>query len=129
MCIRDRDSGVLFSASASYKIAPTTFAYARYAGGFRPGVGRVLPGPICGPDFAALGIDPATIPPFTRPEKLDSYEAGLRQSSRDGRFSASLTGFIIKSVSYTHLDVYKRQILFLQQSSTEIEKPIKLLPK
>ncbi len=91
-----KDSGVLFSASASYKITPTTFAYARYAGGFRPGVGRVLPGPICGPDFAALGIDPATIPPFTRPEKLDSYEAGLRQSSRDGRFSASLTGFIIK---------------------------------
>ncbi|MGV3482662.1 MAG: TonB-dependent receptor [Sphingobium sp.] len=91
-----KDSGALFSASASYKIAPTTFAYARYAGGFRPGVGRVLPGPICGPDFDALGIDPATIPPFTKPEKLDSYEAGIRQSSRDGRFSASLTGFVIK---------------------------------
>ncbi|WP_411341671.1 TonB-dependent receptor [Sphingopyxis sp. J-6] len=91
-----KDSGTLFSASASYKLTPTFFAYARYAGGFRPGVGRALPGPVCDPDFAELGIDPATIPPFTRPEKLDSYEAGVRKASRDGRFSASLTGFVIK---------------------------------
>lgn len=91
-----KDHGAIFSASASYKVTPTTFAYARYAGGFRPGVGRVLPGPVCDPDFATLGIDPSTIPPFTRPEKLDSYEAGVRQSTRDGRFSIGVTGFVIK---------------------------------
>jgi outer membrane receptor protein involved in Fe transport len=91
-----KDSGALFSAAASYKLTPTLFTYARYAGGFRPGVGRVLPGPICNPDFEALGIDPSTIPPFTKSEKLDSYEAGIRKSTRDGRFSLSLTGFIIK---------------------------------
>ena len=91
-----RDHGALFSASASYKLTPRTFVYGRYAGGFRPGVGRVLPGPVCDPDFAALGIDPSTLQPFTNPEKLDSYEAGIRQSTRDGRFSIGLTGYVIK---------------------------------
>ncbi|WP_447765805.1 TonB-dependent receptor [Sphingopyxis panaciterrae] len=91
-----KDSGTLFSASGSFKLTPTLFTYARYAGGFRPGVGRIVPGPICDADFASLGIDPATISPFTNAEKLDSYEAGIRKSSRDGRFSASLTGFVIK---------------------------------
>lgn len=88
--------GAIFSGSASYKITPTTFAYARYAGGFRPGVGRSLPGPVCDPDFATLGINPASIPRFTKPEKLDSYEAGVRQSTTDGRFSIGVTGFVIK---------------------------------
>ncbi|MBB4632945.1 TonB-dependent receptor domain-containing protein [Sphingosinicella soli] len=91
-----KDSGTLFSASASYKFTPETFAYARYAGGFRPGVGRILPGPVCNPDFQALGIDPSTIAPFTGPEKLNSYEAGVRQSSSDGRFSVGVTGYVIK---------------------------------
>lgn len=91
-----KDKGTLFSASASYKLSRETFAYARYAGGFRPGVGRILPGPVCDPDFEALGIDPSTIEPFTRPEKLDSYEAGIRQTSRDGRFSIGVTGYVIK---------------------------------
>lgn len=91
-----RDSGTLFSASASYKITPTFFTYARYAEGFRPGVGRAIPGPVCDADFQELGIDPASIPPFTKAEKVDSYEAGVRKSSADGRFSASVTGFVIK---------------------------------
>lgn len=91
-----RDHGALFSASASYKLTPVTFLYARYAGGFRPGVGRVLPGPVCDADFAELGIDRLTLQPFTQPEKLDSYEAGIRQSTRDGRFSIGVTGYVIK---------------------------------
>ena len=91
-----KDKGTLFSASASYKVTPRTFAFARFAQGFRPGVGRILPGPVCDPDFATLGIDPSSLPAFTKAEKLDSYEGGLRTSSRDGRFSIGATGYVIK---------------------------------
>lgn len=91
-----KDSGALFSVSASYKLTRDTFLYARYAGGYRPGVGRTVPGASCIPDFVTLGIDPNTIQPFTNAEKIDSYEAAIRQSSRDGRFSIGATGYVIK---------------------------------
>jgi outer membrane receptor protein involved in Fe transport len=94
--VTSKNSGALFSASASYKPARNTFLYARYAGGYRPGVGRTVPGAACIPDFVTLGIDPNSIEPFTKAEKLDSYEAAIRQSSRDGRFSVGATGFVIK---------------------------------
>ncbi|MBB6427907.1 TonB-dependent receptor [Sphingopyxis sp. JAI128] len=95
-----RDSGLLFGESASaYSIsedADTFLAglrwratdnilfYARAASGYRPGASRGVP-PGAPPGFAD----------FYTSDSLWSYEAGVKATGLNGRFSAELSGFWI----------------------------------
>ncbi|MBY8825021.1 TonB-dependent receptor [Sphingomonas colocasiae] len=93
---RVRSKGELYSATGSFQLTPRLFAYARYSEGFRPGQSRALPGALCDLDFRNLGIDRASLQPFTDPEKLKNKEAGIRFTSADNSFSANITGFHIR---------------------------------
>ena len=91
-----KSSGELYSATGSFQLTKSLFAYARYSEGFRPGQSRAVPGALCDIDFKTLGLDRTTLSPFTDAEKLKNVEGGVRFASDDRRFSGSVTGFHIK---------------------------------
>ena len=97
------DRGVLFKASVSYRFDDQTNAYVTRSEGYRIGGGNNFR--VCTDEEIALltDADAGNDPPqsgciyedqaLIRPDTTTNYEAGLRRSWRDGRFSASGTLF------------------------------------
>ena len=97
------DRGVLFKASVSYRFDDQTNAYVTRSEGYRIGGGNNFR--VCTDAEIALltDTDAGNDPPqsgciyedqaLIRPDTTTNYEAGLRRSWRDGRFSASGTLF------------------------------------
>jgi outer membrane receptor protein involved in Fe transport len=73
-----------FSVSPRFELRDGSAIYARVATGFRPGGPNVLP----------PGA-PAGVPRTYDSDTLTSYEAGLRTTSSDGRFSLDLSAFYL----------------------------------
>lgn len=68
-----------YLANARYRLTDRSIAYLRYATGYRPGgPNMVLNDPVTGDPLA---------PPTFAADSLDSYEAGYKASTADGRFS------------------------------------------
>jgi iron complex outermembrane recepter protein len=68
-----------YLANARYRVTDRSIAYLRYATGYRPGgPNMVLNDPVTGDPLA---------PPTFNADSLDSYEAGYKASTADGRFS------------------------------------------
>jgi len=89
--VRASDNEPTYRFSASYKASDDTFLYATYSHGFKGGgfndqIGGFGP---FGADLAAF----ATAAAATRPEKADSYEAGIKTQFLDNRARINLTGF------------------------------------
>jgi iron complex outermembrane receptor protein len=89
--VRASDNEPTYRISASYKASEDTFLYATYSHGFKGGgfndqIGGFGP---FGADLAAF----ATAAAATKPEKADSYEAGVKTQFLDNRARLNLTGF------------------------------------
>ena len=89
--VRASDNEPTYRFSASYKASDDTFLYATYSHGFKGGgfndqIGGFGP---FGADLAAF----ATAAAATKPEKADSYEAGIKTQFLDNRARINLTGF------------------------------------
>ena len=68
-----------YLANARYRLTDHSIGYLRYATGYRPGgPNMVLNDPVTGTPLA---------PPTFNSDSLDSYEAGYKASTADGRFS------------------------------------------
>ncbi|NIJ38411.1 outer membrane receptor protein involved in Fe transport [Sphingopyxis panaciterrae] len=90
--------GFLWKANASYKASDDVFLYAQWAQGFRqPQFQRaILPQDDVDNDGLvefADGIERAVNPGLLAPDKVDTYEVGVKFQSPDGRLRSSLTGF------------------------------------
>ena len=97
------DRGVLFKASASYRVDDRTNVYFTRSEGYRIGGGNNFR--VCTDEEIALleDADPGNDPPqsgciyeeqaLIRPDTTTNYELGVRRSWRDGRFTASGTLF------------------------------------
>lgn len=76
-----------YLANARYRVNDRSIAYLRYATGYRPG----------GPNM--VSNDPVTGNPLAPPtfdsDSLDSYEAGYKVSTSDGRFSLDASVYLI----------------------------------
>jgi outer membrane receptor protein involved in Fe transport len=83
---RASDSSAIGRVIGSYKLAKDTMVYAQVAQGYRPG----------GSNDPTLAIQRGVVVPdgFT-PDKLINYELGLKYSSPDRRFLATLAAFRI----------------------------------
>lgn len=79
---RSSDDKVTWAGIARFHVTDETMLYANVSSGYRAG----------GPNFFAVG---QAIPPAFAPEQLINYEAGLKISSSDRRFSLNLAGFYI----------------------------------
>lgn len=76
-----------YLANIRYKPSEQFTAYARFATGYRPGGPNLLvQDPVTG--------DPLGLPTF-EPDTLDSYEAGVKWSTADRRFSGELAGYYV----------------------------------
>jgi iron complex outermembrane receptor protein len=89
--VRASDNEPTYRFSASYKATDDTFLYATYSHGFKGGgfndqIGGFGP---FGADLAAFSTAAAA----TKPEKADSYEAGVKTQFLDNRARLNLTGF------------------------------------
>lgn len=85
---RSSSEGVAtYLADARYKFSQQVVGYVRYATGFRPG----------GPNFVIN--DPTTgkplAPPTFEPDRLASYEGGIKAETADRRFSIDVSGYYI----------------------------------
>ena len=97
------DRGMLFKASLSYRIDEQSNAYFTRSEGYRIGGGNNFR--VCTDEEIALlsDQDPGNDPPqsgciyeeqaLIRPDTTTNYEAGMRRTWRDGRFSAAGTLF------------------------------------
>ncbi|WP_411339335.1 TonB-dependent receptor [Sphingopyxis sp. J-6] len=90
--------GFLWKANVSYKPSDEVFLYAQWAQGFRqPQFQRaILPQDDADNDGLvefADGIERAVDPGLLDPDKVDTYEVGVKFQSPDGRLRSSLTGF------------------------------------
>ena len=106
------DRGVLFKASASYRVDDQTNAYFTRSEGYRIGGSNNFR--ICTDEEVALltDDDPADDPPqsgciyedqvLVRPDVTVNYEVGIRRAWSGGRFSASATLF---QVDWTDIQV------------------------
>lgn len=89
--VRANDNEPTYRFSASYKASDDTFLYATYSHGFKGGGFNDQIGGF-GPfeaDLAAFSTAAAA----TKPEKADSYEAGVKTQFLDNRARLNLTGF------------------------------------
>lgn len=88
--IEDDVTNFLFNLR--YRAAENTSFYTRVASGFRPG----------GANFLLLDPETGTplSSPFFEPDDLISYEAGVKGSSADGRFTYDLAGYYIDWQDY-----------------------------
>lgn len=81
------DRVATYLADARYKFGQHVVGYVRYATGFRPG----------GPNFVVN--NPATgkplAPPTFAPDRLASYEGGIKAETADRRFSIDVDGYYI----------------------------------
>lgn len=89
--VRASDNEPTYRVSASYKASNATFLYATYSRGFKGGgfndqIGGFGP---FGTDLKAFAGAAAA----TKPEKADSYEAGIKTQFLDNRARVNLTGF------------------------------------
>lgn len=89
--VQASDNEPTYRFSASYKATDDTFLYATYSHGFKGGgfndqIGGFGP---FGTDLAAFSTAAAA----TKPEKADSYEAGVKTQFLDNRARLNLTGF------------------------------------
>jgi outer membrane receptor protein involved in Fe transport len=74
-----------YSFGARWRPLTHLLFYARAASGFRPGGGRTLP-----PAAEAVGLSPVY-----QPDRVWSYEAGVKASALDNRLSVDIDGFWI----------------------------------
>jgi outer membrane receptor protein involved in Fe transport len=81
--IKSSDTPTTFLVNPSFKFSDDVLGYVRVASGFRPG----------GPN---VGVPPGLGAPLTfAPDKLVSYEAGLKSTLLDKRMSIDVAGFYI----------------------------------
>ncbi|MHA3791760.1 TonB-dependent receptor [Sphingomonas sp. YL-JM2C] len=92
----DSFSGFTPSATAELRLSPSVFAYFTYSQGFKSGGYNI-------------GVAQAAF----RPEKIKSYEAGVKTTTFDGRLKANLIGF--------HYDYSNLQVSQVRGQSTLVE--------
>lgn len=77
-----------YLGNATYRLSHHASAYARFATGYRPGgPNAVANDPLTGKPLAA---------PTFAPDRLDSYEVGIKAQSADGDVSVALDGYYIQ---------------------------------
>ena len=111
MCIRDSLTAFLFSVGAGtsniiYPLLPVIYDVS-YKNGIRPSRPMSITVVQAGVALAASPVSAAMAAMLTLTD-VAPYELGLAQILAI-TFPACIIGIIVTSVSYTHLDVYKRQ--------------------
>jgi iron complex outermembrane receptor protein len=97
--VRANDNEPTWRASLAWQASPELFAYATYSRGFKGGgfndqIGGFAPfvNPDGSQDFAAF----AEAASATKPERADSFEAGIKADLLDRRLRINFTGFYVK---------------------------------
>jgi iron complex outermembrane receptor protein len=91
------------TAILSYKISPTTLAYASFSRGFKSGAYQLAP------------ATPLLATQVARPERITAYQAGIKSDLLDGRLRINVAGFYYK---YDNIQV--QQTLLLPGQTTTI---------
>jgi iron complex outermembrane receptor protein len=97
--VRSRDNEPTWRASLAWEATPDLFAYATYSRGFKGGgfndqIGGFAP--FVNAD-GSQDLDAfAEAASATRPERADSFEAGIKTEFADNRVRFNLTGFYVK---------------------------------
>ena len=97
--VKSRDNQPTWRATLAYQATPDVFVYGNYSRGFKGGGFNDQIGgfhPFRNPDGSDDNALFAAAASATKPEKADSFEAGIKTEAFDRRLRFNLTGFYVK---------------------------------